>query len=306
MLVLCATKPLPGDKTWNANSGWHCTSWCVNWARRRGFRWRSFFDWEIVAVYLWAVVHDRPASWACDPANWPEGLWNGQLPSQPTMSRRLQTTEVQQLLADMERRLAALSHGGWVMLVDSKPVTVGPYSKDPDAAWGRARRGWAKGYKLHAIYDRGSFPVAWDLVPLNESEPEVAARLVLSIRRGGGYLLGDKAYDSNPLHDAALAAGCQLVAERKRPKSGLGHRRHSPGRLRSIQLLAQEFGQQLYAFRDQIERNFGWLTNHAAGLAPLPNWLRRIWRVRTWVQAKLIIHALYVYLTSTRSPLAIA
>jgi Transposase DDE domain len=222
------------------------------------------------------------------------------------MSRRLHTTEVQRLLAKMEQRLAELDGGGWVMLVDGKPLLVGSHSKDPDAAWGRARRGWAKGYKLHAVYDGGSIPVAWEITPLNEAEPETAARLVLSIIGGGGYILGDKSYDSNPLHDAALAVGCQLVAERKRPNSGLGHRRHSPGRLRSIELLRQEFGQKLYAFRDQIERNFGWLTNHAGGLAPLPNWVRRIHRVRVWVQAKLLIHATYVYLTSTQSQLAIA
>ncbi len=199
------------------------------------------------------------------------------------MSRRLQTTEVQRQLADMERQLAALEGGGWVMLVDGKPLTVGGHSKDPDAAWGRARRGWAKGYKLHAVYHGGSMPPAWEDASLNEAEPEVAARLILSIKGGGGYLLGDKAYDSNPLHEAALAVGCQLVAQRKRPKAGLGHRRHSPGRLRSIELLRQEFGQKLYAFREQVERNFGWLTNHAAGLAPLPNWVRRAHRVRLWV-----------------------
>jgi hypothetical protein len=259
-----------------------------------------------VAVYLWAVVHDRPVSWACDPDNWPADLWSGKLPSQSTVSRRLPTTEVQRLLADVERRLVALSGGGWVMLVDGKPLTVGPYSKDPDAVWGRARRGWAKGYKLHAVYDGGRIPLAWEIAPLNASEPEVAARLILSLRRGGGYLLGDKAYDSNPLHEAASSVGCQLVAERKRPKSGLGHRRHSVGRLRSIQLLRQEFGKQLYAFRDQIERNFGWLTNHAAGLAPLPNWVRHAWRVRSWIQAKLIIHAMYVNLTKPSSPIAAA
>jgi Transposase DDE domain len=262
----------------------------------------SFFDWEIVAVYLWAVIHDRPTSWACDAANWPKEMWDRQLPSQSTMSRRLYATEVQRLLAAMERRLAALSGGGWVMLVDGKPVLVGSHSKDPDAAWGRARRGWAKGYKLHAVYDGGDIPVVWELAPLNEAEPEVAARLCPSIRRGGGYILGDKAYDSNPLHDAALAVGCQLVAQRKRPNTGLGHRRHSPGRMRSIHLLTQEFGQKLYAFRDQVERNFGWLTNHAAGLAPLPNWVRRGWRVHTWVQTKLLIHALYVHVTKAPLP----
>lgn len=265
-----------------------------------------FFDWEIAAVYLWAAIHDRPTSWACDPKNWPNDLRPKQLPWQSTMSRRLQTTEVQRLLAEVERSFAAADGGGWVMLVDGKPLLVGSHSKDPDAAWGRARRGWAKGYKLHAVYDRRSVPVAWEVTPLNEAEPTVAARLVPAIRGGGGYLLGDKGYDSNPLHDAALAAGCQLVAERKRPQSGLGHRRHSPGRLRSIALLRQRFGQELYAFRDQVERNFGWLTNHAAGLAPLPNWVRRDHRVRLWVQAKLIIHAAYVYLTSTHPPLAVA
>jgi hypothetical protein len=254
-----------------------------------------------VAVYLWAVIHDRPTSWACDPANWPADLWAGKLPSQPTMSRRLPTTEVQRLLADVERRLAARDGGGWVLIVDGKPLTVGPYSKDPDAAWGRARRGWEQGYKLHAIYDGGSAPPAWEVAPLNEAEPEAAARLVLSLRGGGGYLLGDKAYDSNPLHDAALAVGYQLVAERKRPQAGLGHCRHSPGRLRSIELLRQQFGQSLSAYRDQVERNFGWLTNHAAGLAPLPNWVRRIHRVRSWIQAKLIIHAAYVAFAAMNS-----
>jgi len=161
------------------------------------------------------------------------------------MSRRLQTTEVQELLTKMERRLTQLDSGGWVMLVDGKPLMVGSHSKDPDAAWGRARRGWAKGYKLHAVYNGGSIPVAWEITPLNVAESETAMRLVLNIRGGGGYILGDKAYDSNSLHNAALAVGCQLVAERKRPKSGLGHRRHSPGRLRSIELLRQEFGQKL-------------------------------------------------------------
>jgi hypothetical protein len=29
---------------------------------------------EILAVYFWAVVHDRPTSWAANPAVWPEDL----------------------------------------------------------------------------------------------------------------------------------------------------------------------------------------------------------------------------------------
>jgi hypothetical protein len=190
-----------------------------------------FFDHQIVGVYLWAVLHDRPVSWACDPINWPKGLWKGKLPSQPTMSRRLRTTELHHLLHVMEGKFAILNRGGFVYLVDGKPLTVGTHSKDRDAAWGRAGWGFANGYKLHAIYGCGPLPLAWEVAPLNVSEVEVATRLIPRLKAGGGYLLGDKVFDSNPLHTVATSFGYQLVAERKRPGTGLGHRRHSGGRL---------------------------------------------------------------------------
>ena len=265
-----------------------------------------FFDYEIVAVYLWTVLHDRPVSWACDPINWPKCLWKRNLPSQSTMSRRLRTTEVQALLHRMEGKLASLDRGGFVWFVDGKPLVVGTHSKDRDAQWGRAGRGYAKGYKLHVVSRRGPLPVEWDVVPLNVSEPEVAARLISLLERGGGYILGDKAFDSNPLHDVSNARGYQLVAERKRPGTALGHRPHSRGRLRSIDLLRTEFGRDLYDCRGDIERQIGWLTNHSAGLAPLPAWVRRQHRVRLWIQAKLIAHAAYAYLSPHTTPQAAA
>jgi hypothetical protein len=138
---------------------------------------------------------------------------------------------------------------------------------------------------------------------MNAAEPVVAARL---INRGkfAGYVLGDKSYDNNFLHKAMTACGLQLVAERKRPGTGLGHCEQSAGRLRSMALLQQEFGQALLACRNSIERNFGWLTNHAGGLAPLPAWVRRIWRVTLWVQAKMISHCLYTQLNPLSFALA--
>ncbi|MBN1908620.1 MAG: hypothetical protein JW818_02680 [Pirellulales bacterium] len=78
-------------------------------------------------------------------------------------------------------------------------------------------------------------------------------------------------------------AGYQLVAQRKRPRVGLGHHLHSPGRLRSIALLQNEFSQALDRCREDIKRHFGWLTSHAAGLASLPSWVRRFHRVRSWI-----------------------
>jgi hypothetical protein len=265
-----------------------------------------FFDYEIVGVFLWAVLHDRPVSWACKEWNWPKQLWHRELPSQSTMSRRLRTAEVQGLLHHMEQQLRAHDRSGFMLMIDGKPLVVGVHSKDRDATWGRAGRGYSRGYKLHAIYGSGPIPVDWELAPMNVSEPDVAARLILHLEQGSGYILGDKAFDSNRLHDNACIRGYQLVAERKRPGTGLGHCRHSPGRLRSIALLQTDFGRALYHQRDGIERQFGWLTNHATGLMPLPSWIRRPHRVRLWVQAKLTIHAMYAGSNHPRHTTAIA
>jgi len=264
-------------------------------------------DYEIVAVYCWAVLHERPTSWACQGSNWPKGLWPwGRWPSQATMSRRLRTTEVQRLLHLMGQYLLQLpGRKDWVVILDGKPLVVGMHSKDGDSRWGHVGHGFAKGYKLHALYGSAPIPVSAEIAPLNVAEPEVATHLIPGVK-GGGYLLGDKQYDSNPLHDVAREAGYQLVAQRKRPQAGLGHRRHSAGRLRSMALLQTDFGKALYACRDDIERQFGWLTSHAAGLSPLPSWVRRVHRVHCWVQAKLIIHAIYVYLFHPPPTLAVA
>jgi hypothetical protein len=225
------------------------------------------------------------------------------IPSQPTMSRRLGTTEVKRVLAAMEGQLVHTQKQGWIWIVDGKPLPIGGYSKDRDAKWGYATGGFAKGYKLHAIYGAAPLPFAWEVTAMNVAEPEVACRLLCG-GRCSGYVLGDKGYDNNLLHRVANACECQLVAERKRPKTGLGHCVQAPGRLRSMELLQQEFGQALHACRDSIERNFGWLTNHSGGLAPLPSWVRGLHRVTMWVQAKMLGHYLYTQLKPLNFALA--
>ena len=220
------------------------------------------------------------------------------------MSRRLHTTEVQRLVHLIERQLGVLrQHDRFVLLVDGKPLPIGTHSKDRDAKWGKAGRTFALGYKLHAIYGEGPLPVEWEVAPLNVSEPDMAAVMIGRLRQEA-YIVGDKSYDSNVLHSLATARGCQLVAEQKR-KGALGHRRHASGRLRCFELLKTDFGKALIHHRDEVERKFGWLTNHAGGLAPLPAWVRRTARVRLWVQAKLIIHAMYVYRHCRPPPLAV-
>ena len=236
-----------------------------------------YTDAWVLGVFSWAVLHDRPVSWACDERNWPDEHRRGRdLPANGTMSERLRTLSVLQLLAAVLDRLAALAPPArtLVRVVDGKPLPVGGYSKDRDAHWGKsAGGGWENGYKMFGVWPTGGVvPECWTLGPLDEPEPHVAReKLVpcLAAAGAGGYLLGDALFDSNPLHEACAPRGIQLVAPRKKPGTGLGHRDHSPARLRSIELLESPapgdlpsagrspFARELYAMRSDIERRLG-------------------------------------------------
>jgi hypothetical protein len=250
----------------------------------------SFVDAWIVAVYLWAVVHDRPVSWACRQFNW--STPHLRLPSTATMSRRLRTSSVRSLLDRMYERLAAWHTASQVAVIDAKPLCVGQFSKDPDARWGYSRYGKQRGYKLFAVIDGSQLPRVFCVEPMNVGEPTVGKRLVPQLPEGG-YLLADCGYDSNELFDVVGQRHKQLLTAKKKAGSGLGHRHQSPYRLRSIELLGTAAGRALYRGRAGIERQFGWLTTFGGGLAPLPAWVRRLPRVRRWVLAKWLIHAVY-------------
>jgi hypothetical protein len=257
-------------------------------------RWK-YSTAEIVAVYFWAVLHDRPTSWAAQPDEWPPDLRPVPLPPQSTLSRRLKQADAVELMTAVEQQLIVLIGLGqhWIHVLDGKPLAVSPISHDRDAAWGRGAKGLQKGYKLHAVWNGGPLFTTWALAPMNCSEKTVARRLLQSMR-GGGYLLADAQYDANYLYDDAEKAGFQLVARKtpSRGRGGLGHRRNSPSRLRSIELLTTRFGAALFRERGTIERQFGVLASTGGILGPLPAWVRRLHRVRHWVQAKLILNAL--------------
>jgi Transposase DDE domain len=243
---------------------------------------------EVLGIYFWAVVHDRPTSWAVDPNEWPDDLRPEWLPSQSTLSRRLRKPETVELMTVVEQHLLTLLAIGRNLLhiVDGKALAVSAVSKDFDTGYGRGAGANQKGYKLHAIWNGGPIPSAWGLAPMNASEKTMARHLIPTLC-GGGYLLGDVQYDVSYLYDLAAEAGFQLVAKKTKGK-GLGHRRQSPNRLRSIELLQTEFGRTLYNQRSTIECRFGTLTSVGGGLGPLPAWVRHFNRVRNWVQAKLL------------------
>ena len=251
----------------------------------------------LVLVHLWAALHDRPASWACDPRNWAHTtLRPAQLPAPATLSRRLRSLAVGVLMRALARPLREVLPARLVQALDGKPLPVGGASHDPDARNGHGAGKIAKGYKLHAVWGGRPLPEAFAVEPLNVCETKAAERLLPELNGGGdrGYLLADGEYDANPVFDAAGAAGYQLVAPREDPEAGLGHRRQSPFRLRCIELLRGQFGQEVYALRGAIERSFGNATSFAGGLSPLPPWVRRAHRVWRWVCAKLLINAVRI------------
>jgi hypothetical protein len=276
--------------------------------KAHSFARKQFGDACIVLTYLWAVLHDRPVCWACDPANWPaEAVRWRPLPSPATMSRRLRTAGVLRLLAEAEAALRDLFPRGLLKFADAKPLPVGGASKDPEARPGRAVRGVARGYKLHAVWDAAAgVPDRWCLASMNANEVTVARRWLFREGEGEGgglppggccYVVADNQYDCNDLYDLCGAAGAQLlVAPRqgnkpgKPPPAGLGHRAQSPRRLRSLELARGAFGRGLLDARRGVEQRHGLLGNFGGGLSPLPNWVRRIRRVFLWVAGKILVY----------------
>jgi len=266
-------------------------------ARTRRTKHVVFRDAQIVMIYFWAVLHDRPTCWACCRTHWPSAARHLHLPTPSTMSRRLRRVEVQTLIDTVEQALRRRqSTDEQLMIIDAKPLPVGSATKDPDAAAGFAGAGKGKGYKLHMICDSQRIPITWSVVAMNHNEAKIAPSLVAQLPERSpecvGLLLGDASYDINTLYDQAGSLGWQLYAPRRRG-SGFGHYRHSPWRLHAQRDMPDSWRRSMETPRKIIERSFAHLTGGTLGLKPLPSWVRNLRRVVQWVQAKIII-----YLTS--------
>lgn len=250
----------------------------------------QYQPWEIVAVLLWAALHDRPRCWACDPRHWDTtDLRADQPPSPATVSRRARSARVLDLLDRLGAHLRGGGPPGWTLMVDGKPLPVGKCSKDPDALPNQH----GKGYKLHTVWGFRCGPEAWAVTAVNEYEGTVAERLIGALL-GKGVLLGDKGYDASRLYDAAWRSGYLLLVPPSATDTGRGHVYQSPARQLARSWFADGLGAALWRARAGIERAFGNLGAFGGGLGPLPSWVRRLWRVQRWVQCKLLINAVRI------------
>lgn len=254
-------------------------------------------DRVIVLVALRANMDDKSISWASRPENWLGYRRPAELPSQPTMSRRLRSPSVQTLLRTMEAYLRQTPVRDEVIAVDGRPLTISRFSKDPDADWGYSMGGLGFGYKFHAIWGGGPVPLAWQLHNLRASEATVATRQLvpaLSPTKTKHMLVGDASYDTNKLYAAAAERGYQLLAPPKHQRRHLGHRSHHPDRVKAFRLLPSRRGQRLMAHRTAIERSFGNWSVRPEGLSELPKHVRRLHRVRLFVHGKIILNGIRI------------
>lgn len=252
-------------------------------------------DWLIVAMYLWAVAHDRCQSSACDQSHYGALFRPRKLPSVSQFNRRISGERCRQLLQLVHQQLAGSLTATALSYLDGKPLVVGGASKDPDARRGHVMGGSAKGYKLHAWVSEDRRIPLWSLTPLNVHESHVAVELLqhgppLSQR---SLILADGNYDDHHLHRAVAAAGGRLIA---RPRGLAAH----PATLRQMGQARREhvrcwrdrapLMRMLLAQRCHAELAFAHLCGGIGGLRPLPPWVRKLPRVCRWVGAKIILY----------------
>jgi hypothetical protein len=224
--------------------------------------------------------------------------------------RRLKSWPVRRLIAQLDRQLRDLLPRSTEKVIDGKPLVVGGFSKDPDTTVGAVPDGFARGYKMHVLIDACGAVETFIVTAMSVGEPTVAADLIARASDCGVVLAGniiraDPNYDSNALYGTVADADARLVASRKKPGTGLGHHPHHPDRLRAIAELERPAADGVAAAREarrhrnRVEQTLAHLTNLPFGLSPLPNFVRRLWRVRLWLTAKLVLYHQHLVLTKT-------
>jgi hypothetical protein len=247
-----------------------------------------YSDGEILRVSIWAILHDRPVSWACREENWPAKLRPDRLPDGSTVSRRWKRAALQYQAQRLhELGVDRLGETSRYAIVDGRPLPVGGCSKDPDARPGRSAGGMGKGYKMHTLVSLKHAILAYEIRPMNEAEQTVALELVARVPHRVLRVLGDGIYDSIRLHRRMENAGKKLYTPIRKGRVG---RRQQPRRLQLLRLTQRPIGCRLLKLRDEVERAFAQESNVAIGFKGLPAWARRSHRVHRWMWGKNLLH----------------
>ncbi len=278
---------------------WRWIAWGLRRLPRRWPRAAVYSNREILAVLLWAALHQRSILWASRRSNWPVQSWRRRLPDQSTMSRRLRDPTLHSDIARLVEVLQRHCRTADTLIVDGKALTVSEFTGDADAATGWAAGTHAKGYRLHALIDSARRLLAWAVRPMNHAECVVAGELLQEAASRGtlparAMIIADASYDSNPLHSTAASLGARLLAPRRRPDLGIcKHRKHHPGRLEAVRFTESDpsWRHLRLRVRTHIARFFGASLGGVCGLFGLPPWARRLHRVSIWIDAKLAIYA---------------
>ena len=274
---------------------------------------------EVLMVWAFAALNDWPISTTHDKlkrgtVGWwmrRHWFWPLPLPSVPTLTRRARATDFRWLLRRVLRRLrrflglAPTSH----VAMDATLLLTGAWSRDPESRWTCHNGKWFRGYALHAICDRSGVLWAWHVTSASVQEMKAARRLIRQLAAVAPgrveIVLGDPGYDSEPLHGLVRRRlSAQLVAPiNRRGGKNEDWRERQPGRNAADRVLQTREGKRLMAERTVIEQWNGWFkgTSH---VSMLPYHVRRLRRVRLWVNLKLAVFFVHQLLRRKRLSVA--
>jgi hypothetical protein len=262
--------------------------------------------WALAAMMDWSVTatHRRlsrgPLRWWLR-RHWG---WPARLPSVATLTRRARDGTFRRLLRlvlrRVRQRLARTPTPE--VVIDGTPLCTGWYSRDPESTYTKHGKTWYRGYMLHSVCDERGVVWAWHVTSAHVQELTVARRLVrqLALIRGDPVrvIIGDTGYDSEPLHGlVSRRLRAQLLAPlnfRGGPYEGWQQR--TPYRAAAHRRLQTPEGTALLAKRSAVERWHSWFKG-TSKVSMLPYHVRRLHRVRRWVDLKLLVFLVHRYLT---------
>lgn len=267
-----------------------------------------YSDVLIARLYFWAVLHDRPMTWAVQRHHYNRSFHPRKIPSISQLNRRIASERFQCLLQKVHQQLAGDSRCKG-LIFDGQALCVGGVSQDRDARVGHIPGGMGRGYKLHAmVTSDGNIPV-FSVMPLNTHEMPVARQMLAVFAQDlhGTLVMADGNYDAHVLHKQVARRGGFLITRlRGRAKHPVTRRQMGRSRRLLIDLWERcpKLMKQVYRHRQQIERRFGNLACTPGLLSSLPKFVRGLPRVRRFVGAKICLYHAHRMAKSHRQTIA--